>query len=205
MKHVTQWSAVAVLLGGCLIGCEPVVKIQPKPPIAGFTVPASRADSTAVLAEDVGPFDADVLRLPGVTAEDHRQTLVLLLDRLPKMLELANGSEMSPEFSNGISVITAAHATISDASVERRRMEAVENQALQSAASACGEITTRYLWDDDQLPPLLQSLNNAVTVAADSVGTMHDLDATYAFEALQAVMGRIAFDMGERFSPPTAQ
>jgi hypothetical protein len=202
MKHVTKWSTVAVLFGGCLIGCEPPVKIQSRPPIPGFVVPSSRADSTAAMAQDVGPFDADVQRLPGVTAEDHRQVLVALLERLPRMLELANGPDMSPEFSNCISVITAAHSTVNDASVERRRMEAVENQALRAAATACGDIATRYLWDDDQLPPLLQTLNDTVNTADQSVGPMHDLDATYAFEALESVTDRIASDMSERFSPP---
>ena len=192
---------MAIALGGCLVGCETPVKIPPKPPIPGFTVPTSRADCSVALKADVGPFDADIQQLPGVTAEDHRMALLSLLNRLPRMLELANGSEMSPEFSNSISVITAAHATITDANVDRRRMEAVENQALQAAATACADIATRYLWDDDQLPPLLQNLNTTVTSAAGSVGPMHDLDATYAFDALQAVTDRIASDMSERFAP----
>jgi hypothetical protein len=203
MKHAIKWSAqcsiVTILLGGCLLGCETKVNIPHKQWTPDSTVSTSRVESTASLVTEVSPFDADIQRLPGTSAQEHRQVLVSLLDRLPRMLELANGSVESPQFSNSIWVIKSAHDTVNDPDVDRRRMEAAENQALHATASAGGEITSRYLWDDDQLPPLLQNLTDYVTVADQSVGPMHDLDASNAFVAVQAVTDRIAYDLNERF------
>jgi hypothetical protein len=78
-------------------------------------------------------------------------------------------------------------------------MGAAENQALLAAAAAVGEINWRYLYDDDQLPPLIDALNTKVSAAEKTIGPMHDLDATETFMALQAVVDRVSADMSERF------
>jgi hypothetical protein len=49
------------------------------------------------------------------------------------------------------------------------------------------------------MPTLLQTLNEKIDTAAGSVGPMHDLDATNAFDAMQAVVDRMTADMAERY------
>jgi hypothetical protein len=200
MKHAGKWSAVLLLVAGSLVGCE-TPPVKPKPMPVAAPVPQTRAEMTQALAQEDADFGTEVAKLPGFSAEDHRETLVMLLDRLPKMLKLINGENESPEFKNRIAVIEAAKATVSSETVERRRMEAVENQALQSAAPAFEELASRYLYDDKDLPPLLSNLDSAVSTAAKSVGPMHDLDAATAFVATQAVVDRFTYDLVEKFLP----
>jgi hypothetical protein len=198
-KYAGKWTIAAALMAASLLGCEPRAVIQPAPPAPGFTVPPSQSAATNALVTLTDQFDANVERLPGSSAEDHRQILLALLDGLPKILRLANGSIESPDFHNRVLVIEAARETISDSSIERRRMEAVENQALQAAGPALADIASKYLYDDDQLPPLLAALSDQADAAAGSTGPMHDLDATHAFVAMQAAVDRVTGDMADRF------
>jgi hypothetical protein len=198
MKH-TGKTVAAALIGTLLLGCQPPPKPAPPAPVPSFSVPDSRAKATTALVTQTDQFDTDVERLPGVSAEEHRQILLALLDNLPKILRLANGPTESPDLQNRLSVIEGAKKTINDSGVDRRRMEAVENQALQAAAPALANIVSQYLYDDDQMPALLQTLNDKIDIAAGSVGPMHDLDATNAFTAMQAVVDRLTADMAERY------
>jgi hypothetical protein len=115
------------------------------------------------------------------------------------ILQLANGPDQSPQFANRILVIDTAAKTASIPSLPRSRMEAVENEAIQCAYKALVEIQTRYLFDDDQLPPLLDAVNQKADATSSSMGPIHDLDSTEAFRAIQAAVQRITADMAERF------
>jgi hypothetical protein len=153
-----------------------------------------------MLVDHTNAFSQYIDEMPGTGGAEHRRLLVASLDELSKILRLANGSVESPEFINRIGVIDAAEKTASLPSIPRARMEAVENQALHSAYQALSEITTRYLFDDDQLPPLLDAVNDKVSTATGVIGPMHDLDATDAFGAIQAAVQRITDDMVARFT-----
>jgi hypothetical protein len=198
MTHANKWSVLLVLAAGFTVGCEPP-PVKPVPAPMPAPVPQTRAEMTRALVQEDDQFDQAVQQLPGSSAEEHRQALVMLLDRLPKILKLINGEVESPEFKNRIKVIMAAKATVSQEGVDRRRMEAVENQALQSASPTFAAFAALYLYDDKDLPPLMDSLSSAITIASKSVGPMHDLDATYAFVKLQAVVDRFTADLVDRF------
>ena len=198
MNHLSKWTVAAALIGTSLLGCEQKVVYKPAPPAAP-SFPTSPADAAAALVTQTQQFDNDVESLPGASAEEHRQILSAILNELPRLLQLANGSKESPEFQNRLSVIDAAARTVAEPGIDRRRMEAVENQALQSAAPALAQITALHFFDDDQLPPLQQMLSDKVDAAAHSVGPVHDLDATNAFVAMQAVVDRINGDMSDMF------
>jgi hypothetical protein len=206
-KRVRKWAgkrtAVLIFVAGTFVGCEPP-PVKPKPVPVPPPAPMTRTEMTRALAQEDADFGNDVARLPGISAEDHREALVMLLDRLPRILKLINGDDESPGYKNRVAVIKAARATVSSEGVERRRMEAVENQALQAVAPALAELAARYLYDDTELTGMLENLNVANSVAAGSVGPMHDLDATNAFVNAQAVIDRMTYDLVERFLPEAA-
>jgi hypothetical protein len=183
---------MALSIALLLAGCESAPKARPAAPAAAPPAPVTRSDITRALIDQTNQFDANAELLPGSNAEAHRQILLPLLGELEQILKLGNGPDESPEFKNRLAVIEAARVTVSDPAVNRRRMEAVENQALQSAAPALAQIAARYLYDDDQLPALLQTLNDKNEIAATSVGPIHDVDAANAFAAMQAAVDRIA-------------
>jgi hypothetical protein len=196
-KWTTLAAAVAggaVLLAG--IGCEP----PPKPPAPvsaapGFVLPPSRIAAIKVLGPKAKKFSEDVSQFPGVTGADHRKTLVIALDDLTEILQLINGPDQSPEFTNSLATLAQARATATMQSIPYARLVGSENQALAAIDSALTEMSTRFLLDKDQLPALLETLNAKVTAADASEGSMHDLDATYAFQAADAVVQQINSDL----------
>ena len=205
MKHAGKRTAVLILVAGTFVGCEPPPVPTFKPvAVSAAPAPKTRTELTQALVQEDDQFASDVARLPGYSADEHRQALVMLLDSLPKILRYINGEDESPEFKNRIAVITAAKQAVNIEDVDRRRMEAAENQALQSASPAFRKLAASYLYDDKDLVPLLDALDSAISTAAGSVGPMHDLDATNAFVALQSVIDRFTSDLVERFLPEAA-
>jgi hypothetical protein len=205
MKHPGKWTALAVVMTATLMGCE---THKPAPPVRmapAFSVPDNRSAATAALTERTAAFNDAVGDMPGATGGDHREALTAALDELSKILRLANGPVESPEFANRILVIDSAAKTTANPTIPRTRMEALENEALTAASKALAELTSRYLYDDDQLPPMLDALNTACGTALSTNGPGHDLDATEAFRDVATVVQRINDDMVERFgtSPAT--
>jgi hypothetical protein len=164
------------------------------------TFPATRAEAAMQMVDHLKMFDQYVGQMPGGSGAEHRQLLVSSLKELSTLLHLANGKVESPEFMTRLSVIDSSAKTASLPSVPRTRMEAVENEAIESAYQALLEIQTRYLHDDEQLPPLVQAVGDKMNAAMGIIGPMHDLDATEAFRAIQAAMHRITDDMIARFT-----
>ena len=205
MKYGSRLAAIATLAAMITIttgnGCKSPPPPAPKPAPPAFAVPANRSQATADLVTRTNQFNFDVARFPGKNADEHQQVLAAVLANLSKILRLANGPVESPEFANGIKVIDAAQTTASKSLLGRSRMEAVENQALRAATGALNEIAQRNLFDDTQLPDLLNKLMTQVYAATLSMGPMHDLDATSAFTALQAVVQQTTNDMVDRFGP----
>jgi hypothetical protein len=201
MKHlIASTTLAALVLAGCRETPKPIV-LPPAPP--SFSVPANRAEASAALVDRNAHLIADIAQFPGNNAGEHLAILVPTLDDLSKALQLANGPVQSPEFANRIAVIDSAYATASLVDLPRSRMEAVENQALLATSAALQEIKTRYLYDDDQLPPMLDTVGGDVTAAAASVGPLHDTDATHAFRSIEIAIQRISDDMTERFNVGT--
>lgn len=201
MKHASTRIAAALLIGWTMIGCEPDPEVKPKPHAVAAPVKRTRGQDAASLVKAATDFDTDVAKLPGGSAEEHRQILTSLLDELAQIIQLGNGSGESPELHNQLAVIGGARKAIDDSSVDRRRMEAAENEALQAAGPALAGIVTRYWSEDDQLPPLLQAQTDKITAANGSIGPMHDLDAANAFTAMKAVVDRITANMQDYYLP----
>jgi hypothetical protein len=188
-----------MILACSVVGCETPKPVPPPPPVVD-TFPATRAEAAMQMVDHSKSFDQYVGQMPGGSGAEHRQLLVSSLTELSTILHLANGKIESPEFETRISVINSAAKTASIRSIPRARMEAVENQALQSAYQALIEIQTRYLFDDDQLPPMLDVVGEKMNTALGVIGPMHDLDATEAFRAIDAAVQRITNDMVARFT-----
>ncbi len=199
MNHAMKWTALLALTAGSLVGCTPPPAKTPPVPITRETVPHSRSAATALMVDHTDHFNALVAQMPGSTGAEHRKLLVGVLRELSSILQLANGAEQSPQFMNRIRVIDAAATTAGDQLIPRARMEAVENQAIHSTYAALGEIQTRFLYDDAQLPPMLDIIDQKAQVADGSIGPMHDLDGTEAFRAIQVMVQQITTDMVDRF------
>jgi hypothetical protein len=151
------------------------------------------------LKEQNSKLADSIAMLPGDNAEAHRRIMVDVLDNLPRALRLANGAVESPEFSNAIGTIESAHQTADVYHVPTSRLQAVENQALLAAAAALHEIRDRKMFDDDQLPAMLDNLNKDINKATNTIGPLHDVDVTHAFNTLENVLQRVTNDMNERF------
>jgi len=195
MNQAFKRTMLAAVLASAAIGCETPAKPKPAPPQPTWTMPLSREAATAELVPLVAKFNDDISAFPGTTGAEHRQTLVVALDDLGRILRLINGPVQSPGFTNSLAIIAESKQTATIQSIPRERMEAVENQALQATASALNELVTRYLLDKDQLPGLLETLNTKVATAATVQGPMHDLDATDSFRAVAAVVQQMTDDL----------
>ena len=158
-------------------------------------MPPTRVAAIRVLGPKATQFSQDVSHFPGVTGADHRKALVIALDDLTEILQLINGPEKSPELVNSLATIAEARQVAEMQSIPYPRMVGTENQALSAIDSALTEMTTRFLIDKDQLPALLETLKAKVATAAASEGSMHDLDAGYAFQAADSVVQQITTDL----------
>jgi hypothetical protein len=194
-----QTTALFVLLAATLAGCKTSTPAPVAPAPAVMEVPESRSVATAQLVDHAKAFDDIVAQMPGNSGADHRKLLIGALGELSTLLKLANGPVQSPEFANRISVIDEAQKTVGIPSLPYERMTAVENDALHAAAKAFGEIDRRVLFDDDQLPAMIDNLTQKTDAAATVVGPMHDLSAAEAFQSAQLLVKRITDDMQARF------
>jgi hypothetical protein len=180
-------------------GCDSNAPKPAPPAPTQSEIPDSRAAATAQLAEHAKGFNDIVAQMPGHGGAEHRKLLVSALGEVSSILKLAIGPVQSPEFTNRLTVIDGAQQTATTPSLPYDRMIAVENDALQAAAKAFGEINRRALYDDDQLPTLITNLSEKSDAAAKVVGPMHDLSAAEAFQSMQLVVNRVADDMQVRF------
>jgi hypothetical protein len=197
MKRAINCSAVAVLLA--IAGCETTKPAPPQQQVVD-TFPATRSEAAMKMVDHTNTFNQDVAQMPGTSGGEHRRLLVGTLQELSIILHLANGKVESPEFTNRLAVIDNSANVASIASIPRARMEGVENESLQAAYQALAEISSRYLFDDDKLPPMVDAIGEKITTAAGTTGPMHDLDATDAFRAIQTVVQRVTDDMLARFT-----
>lgn len=204
MKHARTWTALLALTAGFLSGCQTAPEPAPTPPATQSAVPDARGAATAMLVDHTRAFNQIVVQMPGGSGAAHRQLLVGALGELSTAIQLANGSTQSPEFANRIAVIDASAKTASIPSIPRARMEAVENEAIRAAYKALNEIASRYLFGDDQLPPMLDAVDKNTDVTVASMGPIHDQESTETFRAIQSVLQRITDDMVERFGTVSA-
>jgi hypothetical protein len=196
MKYTT---ALFALLASTLVGCAtPAPKPVAAPP-AVTEIPDSRTADTALLVDHAKAFNDIAAQMPGNGGADHRKLLITSLSELSTILKLTNGPVQSPEFANRIAVIDDAQKTVTIPSLPYDRMTAVENAALHAAVKAFEEIQRRVLFDDDQLPPMIENLTQKVDAAATVVGPMHDLSAAEAFQSMQILVKRVTDDMQLRF------
>jgi hypothetical protein len=203
MNQVTKWTLAAAVAFAAM-GCQPTEKprLQQSRPVV-FQLPPSREAAAAVLQPLVKQFNDDCSAFPGTSGAEHRETLVIVLADLTKILGLINGPDQSPGFTTDLAIIDSSRKTADIQSIPRARMEAVENESLQATSAALNELATRYLLDKDQLPGLLDALTTKVAAAANVQGPMHDIDATEAFKAVQAVVQRMNDDLQSMVSTPT--
>jgi hypothetical protein len=186
-RHRTFAIVVAALIAGA--GCTSAPKpAPPPPPPAAWTPPATRAESTAQLEPVADQFGQQVAQMPGTDGTDHRERAADALGTLSRVLQLVNGPDESPSFANRLNVVKAARETIADPTIPRERLEAAENQALVAAVDALDEVSTRYLFDDEKLPDLVKTARDKVNAALQSQGPMHDVDASTAFTAVDALV-----------------
>ena len=185
-----------------LAGCEPPPRraVPPPPPPPPMTVPQQRSADAAAVSSALSRYDADLARLPGHTEADHRAAAAAALTDLTAALRVAYGADPPPVFATDVSVVDAAAVTVGTAGVPRGRMEAAETQALHAAVDALGVIAMRVLFDDTDLPTLLDAAAAKADAARLSQGPLHDGDATDAFRAIGDCLHRVSADLNERFA-----
>jgi hypothetical protein len=200
---------VGILAGALLIcsGCRTAPPPAPPPPPKPWSEPPARTLQVRELADRNKQLQDQLAQLPGSSADEHRQIVAGIFDNFSKMVQLAQGTDMPPNFTNRLMVIIGAQEVLSDSSIPRERMEAVENDGTYAILSSLQQIIDAHLWDDQQLPPMLDDASVAVKQMEFTRGPMHDLDASTALKALGAVMQRVSDDLYEEFGqvPPAAE
>ncbi len=193
-------AAVVATLG--VGGCQPPPKPAPQPvaPPPPMTVPQARAADASGVDATLSKLSDDAAGLPGHSEADHRAAAAAVLADLNRALRLAYGRDPSPGFTDDVTVVDAAAVTVAMPDVPRGRMEGAETQALHAAAAALGEIATRVLYDDPDLPPLVDAAAARADAARDSQGPLHDGDVTDAVHADQLALNRVSADLDERFN-----
>lgn len=199
----TLTPTLAAALAAAAAGCQPKPKAvaPPPPPPPAMTVPQQRAAAADGYRQALARFDDALSGLPGHTAADHRQFAADALSALTDALRLAYGVNPPPGFDSDVVVVDAAARTLAVPGVPRTRMEAAENQALHAAAAAVGEIATRVLYDDADLPPLASDAAAHADAARLTQGPLHDGDATDALRSLDVALHRVGDDLHDRFTP----
>ena len=196
----------ASLLAAAAAGCQapPKPAPPPPPPPPAMTVPQQRAADADAYRAALTRFDAPVAELPGHTQADHRRLAAAALSALTDALRLAYGTDPSPSFADDIAVLDAAARVVAIDGVPRTRMEASENQALHAAVAAAGEVATRVLFDDADLPPLVSAAGDRADAARVTQGPLHDGDVTDALRSLDVALHRVGDDLHDRFTPSAA-
>ena len=208
MVRASVWVTAAAAIGSAAIsGCR-----QPPPPPPPMAPPPPRMSPAQVKSADVkrlddalARFDDNVERMPGHTQEDHRSAAAGALSALADALRAAHGTgTISPAYTSDLDIVTAAAATVAKPDVPRERMAAAENQAFHAATSALRTVSTRVLFDDAELPPLVDGSADKADAARQQLGPLHDADATDAFRAIQLTLHRVDADLRKRFAggPP---
>lgn len=203
MKRWHRAGLAGVVIGGLMIaGCRQAPPPLPPPPPAVWQVPAGRSAQARELAQRTDQFEQTLRRLPGATADDHRQIVAAALDTLAKILHLAEGTPVPPDFTNRVAVVEGAQSVLSQSGIPRPRMEAVENEGARAALGSLEQIIADHLSNDDGFGPLLDAAREKVRAMDYSHGPMHDLDASAGLRALAQVVRRVSDDLSAEFGAP---
>ena len=196
---VATTAAAAAMLAGCQPPPTPP-PAPPPPPPKPMSVPQQRSADAARFRDALSQYDAHVAMLPGHTEGDHRAAAAAALSDLAAALPVAYGAGPSPAFTADVNVVAAAATTVSVTDVPRARMAAAENQALHAAVSGLRRVADHVLYDDADLPPLLDTAAMAADAGRSTLGPLHDADATSAFGAIGVALHRVDDDFQQRFA-----
>src|ERR1700722_17247253 len=114
-------------------GCQPPKPPPPPPPVPVWQVPDERAAQVSELSERIESLNQSIAQLPGTSQGDHQRTAAEILDNLSKILRLAQGTSVTPEFMNRIQLVNDAQAVLAHTNMEPTRAEASENEAVRAA------------------------------------------------------------------------
>jgi hypothetical protein len=202
------WAAVSSAVVGLSLagGCQEKPKPAPPPPPPPPALSASQQWSADVggFEAALSKFDAHLADLPGHSESEHRVAAAAALADLTDAVRLAYGPNPAPGYANDVATIDAAAQAVAIPDVPHGRVVAQENQATHAATSALSTVAGRVLFDDAELPPLIDIATAKAEAARQSQGPLHDGDATDALTALDAVLHRVDADLQGRFAHPMA-
>jgi hypothetical protein len=208
MKSLSKLLLAGLTAGTLLIaGCEepappPPPPVAPPPPPPPATWPSQTMDLNALTPKLAEEIDS----LPGETGSQHRLIAAGLLKDLSRFLVLADGPVQTPGFANRIMVIDQAQKTVANPTIPRARLIAAENQALHVAVLATEDIARNYIFDDAELPKLIDAAKakiNAVDGIDETNGPVHDRVMASAMDSLKPVLLQIDQDLDAEFGSAT--
>jgi hypothetical protein len=182
----------AVLVAGCQ---KPPPPKPPPPPIV-WTVPDDRPDQVRDLSERVELYKSAVAELPGQTTREHQQSATAILDQLAKILRLAQGSNVTPEFANRISVVEKARNLTS--------LHPSENEAVRASIDILESIAARDAAADQDLAPLIAGARAKLEAMYTEDGPVHDVLANEAYDAIGRILTRLNDDLSAQFGNMSA-
>lgn len=198
----TMIGAILALVVGD--GCQPPKPPPPPPPPPVWQVPGDRSAQVSELTERIGILNQTIAQLPGKSQQEHQQIAAEVMDDLWKILRLAQGTTVTPEFMNRIQLVNDAQAVLSHMNMEPTRAEASENEAVRAALDILEPIAAR----DEPADTVLAGLFNQARVKLDGMyavtGPMHDLAAKDGFEALSRLLSRMNDDLMGQFGAGVA-
>jgi hypothetical protein len=208
MKSLSNLLLAGLTAGTLLVaGCEEPAPPPPAPPAPPMAAPpATWPSQTAELNALTPKLAAEIDSLPGENGSQHRAIAAETLKNLSRFLVLADGPVQTPGFANRIMVIDQAQKTVAKPMVPRGRLVAAENEALHVAVLAAGDIARSYLFDDAELPKLIETAKAQINAidGIDSVnGSVHDRVMATAMSSLKPVLLQIDQDLDAEFGSAT--
>src|SRR4051812_42959836 len=135
-KRMTRVKSIGLLAVAMLMmagGCHKPPPPPPPPPPQVWHPPTDRPEQLQELSQRVDEFDSSLADLPGRTTEDHRKMVADALKNLSKILRLARGSDVSPQFTNRVAVVDSSQETLLHSDLARPTLEAAENEAVRAS------------------------------------------------------------------------
>jgi hypothetical protein len=182
-RKITIGMLAAVLVFGCHKPPPP----KPPPPPVVWTIPDDRTDQVRDLSERVAQYNSAVADLLGQTTQQHQESAAAILDQLAKILRLAQGSNVTPEFASRISVVEGAS--------RRTALQPSENEAMRASVDILDSIIARDAAGDQQLAPLMADARAKLEPMYTEEGPMHNLVAADTYEAVGKVLSRLGDDL----------
>jgi hypothetical protein len=194
-------AGLAMLIGD---GCRQPPPPPPPPPPPVWEVPADRPAQVSELTARIAALNQAIEKLPGKSQEEHQQIAVEVLDNLSKILRLAQGSAVNPQFMNRIHLVNDSKAVLARTDMEPTRAEASENEAMRAALDILEPVAARDEPKDVELGEWFNGVRAKLDAMYSATGPMHDLAAKDGFAALSKLLGRMNEDLTSEFGTAAA-